>query len=109
MKKAPSLGARTFSAATVKGFSVTVPTQSNLCDCGVFVLHFVEKFVENLPRVDRHFVETKGGDMMGKGWFNELDIANKRITTIDLIRRKCSEQEQEHFRTIDCTLPGSRR
>ena len=86
-KKAPTQGARTFSAATVKGFAVAVPTQSNLCDCGVFVLHFVQKFVENLPTVDTRFVESKGGDTMGKGWFNEVDIADKRIRTMELIRR----------------------
>ena len=90
LKKAAQHGSRSFSAATVKGFSVTVPTQSNLCDCGVFVLHFIDEFVKDLPKVNARFIESKGAGTMGKEWFDDVAIANKRIAVLELIREKCA-------------------
>ena len=50
--------------------------------------------------MDARFVESKGLVLpsgasggtrtMGKGWFDEVDIADKRIRTMELIRSKCA-------------------
>ena len=44
--------------------SPRVPQQDNDCDCGVFLLHFVEKFVFKPPRVDGAFIESKGAPLV---------------------------------------------
>jgi Ulp1 family protease len=38
-------------------FSVKVPQQKNLCDCGVYMLHFLSKFVTLAPAIDDSFIE----------------------------------------------------
>ncbi|GAA5963991.1 hypothetical protein JCM3765_007830 [Sporobolomyces pararoseus] len=35
------------AANEVKGIAVRVPQQPNFCDCGLYILHFVEKFLAN--------------------------------------------------------------
>ncbi|VDD82032.1 unnamed protein product [Mesocestoides corti] len=37
-------GVLTFNKDTIRGFSPKVPAQSNLVDCGIFLLHYVEMF-----------------------------------------------------------------
>lgn len=37
---------RDFSINVVKGHTVKVPQQTNYTDCGLFVLHFFEKFFQ---------------------------------------------------------------
>ena len=44
--------------------SPRVPQQDNDCDCGVFLLHFVEKFISKPPRVDGAFIESKGAPLV---------------------------------------------
>lgn len=38
------------SKDSLHGVYAKVPTQSNFCDCGVFLLHYVEKFLNNPGR-----------------------------------------------------------
>ncbi len=37
-------GPLAFNKDTIRGFSPRVPAQSNLVDCGIFLLHYVEMF-----------------------------------------------------------------
>ena len=41
-----------------------MPQQNNDCDCGVFLLHFVEQFVTNPPAVTEAFIDSKGAALV---------------------------------------------
>jgi len=62
-----SHGPRVFDAQTLPGFSPKIPQQMNGCDCGVYLLHFVEKICGNPPDITPEFVEQKGNKAGGGG------------------------------------------
>merc|ERR1711871_321445 len=62
--RAASYGPRVFDSRTMPCLSPRVPQQDNDCDCGVFLLHFVEKFISKPPRVDCAFIESKGAPLV---------------------------------------------
>jgi len=73
-------GTRSFTKNNFPGIFVDSPLQDNFCDCGVFLLHFVEKFFSQ-PINDYRFPVTR------RGWFTQHDITKKRETLRKLIVR----------------------
>lgn len=45
------------SAEALPGFSPKVSQQQNDCDCGVYVLQFVEAFIRAPPCIDARFIQ----------------------------------------------------
>ena len=75
-----SRGARSFTKNNFPGIFVEAPLQENFCDCGVFILHFVEKFFQS-PIQDYRFPVSR------KSWFSQQDITRKREQIRQLIIR----------------------
>ncbi|KAG7032277.1 Ubiquitin-like-specific protease 1D, partial [Cucurbita argyrosperma subsp. argyrosperma] len=53
---------------------IEVPQQKNDYDCGLFVLYFIERFIEEAP--DR--LKRKDLDMFGKRWFKSKEASSLR-------------------------------
>lgn len=73
-------GPRSFTKNNFPGIFVEGPLQENFCDCGVFLLQFVEKFFES-PITDYRFPVER------KDWFSQQDITKKRESIRKLIVR----------------------
>ncbi|VFQ79846.1 unnamed protein product [Cuscuta campestris] len=50
--------------------SLEVPQQQNLCDCGLFLLHYVECFLEEDPADINPFSITKSSHFLSRDWFH---------------------------------------
>jgi len=115
--RAATDGPRTFDAHTIPGVSPQIPQQMNDCDCGVYLLHFVEKFLRDPPNVTADFFEetckkgrgrpksvggrasptgppstSAGGAMLAGDWFPLREISEKRALLRGLILRLAKEQ-----------------
>ncbi|KAJ1903268.1 hypothetical protein LPJ81_003151 [Coemansia sp. IMI 209127] len=64
-----------------------VPLQDNLCDCGVFLLHYVEEFVKD----PLGFVAMALGSVSMRDWFTSRDMQAKRRDTLALAGRLAEE------------------
>ncbi|XP_065184433.1 uncharacterized protein LOC135815120 isoform X2 [Sycon ciliatum] len=71
---------RPFNAATMKSGYPKVPQQDNFCDCGVFVLQYVESMLQSPIqnyRLPLHIAD----------WFSQETVGRKRQDIISLIQR----------------------
>lgn len=121
---AAAKGSLEFSAKTTTAFSVTVPEQSNDCDCGVFMLKYIEEFMRYPPPATKTFIESKGsriyprgsqkipdlpkgskkldlpkgsgrnGAVFGARWFAQKDIPAKRVEILDLVGKLSHEYRE---------------
>ncbi|KAJ2515720.1 hypothetical protein GGI11_003678 [Coemansia sp. RSA 2049] len=66
-----------------------VPLQNNLCDCGVFLLHYVEEFVKD----PAGFVAMALGAVSMRGWFASQDMRAKRKRLLALAARLADEHK----------------
>ncbi|KAJ2585216.1 hypothetical protein EV177_009987, partial [Coemansia sp. RSA 1804] len=66
-----------------------VPLQNNLCDCGVFLLHYVEEFV----RDPAGFVAMALGAVSMRSWFPSQDMRAKRRRLLALAARLADEHK----------------
>ncbi|KAJ2869107.1 hypothetical protein GGI22_000449 [Coemansia erecta] len=64
-----------------------VPLQDNLCDCGVFLLHYVEEFVKD----PLGFVAMALSNVSMRDWFTSRDMQAKRRDTLALASRLAEE------------------
>ncbi|KAJ2213066.1 hypothetical protein IW140_004586 [Coemansia sp. RSA 1813] len=80
------LGGVSLREATI-GRYAKVPLQNNLCDCGVFLLHYVEEFVKD----PMGFVALALGGVSMRDWFSSHDMQVKRRNTLALATRLTSE------------------
>ncbi|MCJ1403735.1 hypothetical protein MMC11_006958 [Xylographa trunciseda] len=86
-------GGMTFDDTQIKGITVKqIPLQDNFCDCGLFLLGYMEKFVED-PRDFVTKVLQRDFDPM-KDWPN-LNPTVMRVTIRDLVQELHSKQEDE--------------
>ena len=70
-----------------------IPTQSNFCDCGVYLVGYIEQFAKN----PREFVTKALGRSLGKhGEFEGFDPSQKRDEIREELLRLQKEQEAEH-------------
>ncbi|CAH8868839.1 unnamed protein product [Trichobilharzia szidati] len=74
-------GVLRFNSDTLPMHTPFLPTQNNGVDCGVFMLHYVEKFFQKpIESYTRGYFASKLKD-----WFPESDIPAKRLFIRDLI------------------------
>ncbi|XP_022945620.1 ubiquitin-like-specific protease 1D [Cucurbita moschata] len=71
---------------------IQVPQQKNDYDCGLFVLYFIERFIEEAP--DR--LKRKDLDMFGKRWFKPQEASSLRTRIkcllkieFQILKRQC--------------------
>ncbi|XP_020225763.1 ubiquitin-like-specific protease 1D isoform X1 [Cajanus cajan] len=85
---------------------IAVPQQKNEYDCGLFVLYFIERFVEEAPpRLKRNDL-----DMFGKRWFKPEEASNLRVKIRTLlvekfqnsIKNKCISESSSASCANDC-------
>ncbi|XP_038985477.1 probable ubiquitin-like-specific protease 2B isoform X2 [Phoenix dactylifera] len=65
--------------------SLELPQQENSFDCGLFVLHYVELFLEEAPVNFSPFKITKFSSFLGADWFSPVEASLKRIVIRKLI------------------------
>ncbi|KAG4384328.1 hypothetical protein GLYMA_13G256800v4 [Glycine max] len=58
--------------------SLELPQQENLYDCGLFLLHYVERFLEEAPINFNPFMITKSSIFLNSNWFPPLEVSLKR-------------------------------
>ncbi|TPP56909.1 Sentrin-specific protease 7 [Fasciola gigantica] len=82
-RRAEQDGPLSFNKDTIRGFSPRVPSQSNLVDCGIYLLHYVEMFFKQPVKS-----YTKGyfqHEMAS--WFSEATVGEKRMEIYNVIMR----------------------
>ncbi|KAK7348711.1 hypothetical protein VNO80_23338 [Phaseolus coccineus] len=77
---------------------ITVPQQKNEYDCGLFVLYFIERFMEEAPER----LKKEDLAMFGKRWFKPEEASNLRLK----IRKLLVEKLQNSMRD-NCDLESS--
>ncbi|KAL7059101.1 hypothetical protein AAHC03_013919 [Spirometra sp. Aus1] len=81
-----------FNKDTIRGFSPRVPSQSNLVDCGIFLLHYVEMFFRK--PVKSYTKDYFQNEM--SSWFCSETLGQKRSVIRNLIqqlRKRSTEGE----------------
>lgn len=72
-----------FSSEQMKTIRPKKPEQENFSDCGIFLLHYVEKIFESLPQF---FWRNSLERATGVNWFTAEEISGKRGNIAKLIR-----------------------
>ncbi|XP_064489099.1 sentrin-specific protease 6-like [Ornithodoros turicata] len=79
----------TFRPANMKGYIPMTPQQGNFSDCGVYLLQYVESFLENPPRDGRPV------KLELSNWFPENRVLQKRSAIQDLILQLHLQQQPD--------------
>ncbi|CAJ1940095.1 unnamed protein product [Sphenostylis stenocarpa] len=77
---------------------IAVPQQKNEYDCGLFVLYFIERFMEEAPER----LKRKDLAMFGKRWFRPEEASNLRLKIRKLLLEKLQNSIQDN-----CDLESS--
>ncbi|KAL5177598.1 Ubiquitin-like-specific protease 1D [Glycine soja] len=77
---------------------IQVPQQKNDYDCGLFVLYFIERFMEEAPER----LKMKDLDMFGRRWFKPQEASNLRVKI-----RKLLVEKLQNSVTDNCNLESS--
>ncbi|XP_057773822.1 ubiquitin-like-specific protease 1C isoform X2 [Salvia miltiorrhiza] len=64
-----------------------VPQQTNGYDCGLFVLFFIERFINDVPER----LKTQHLDMLQKEWFKPEEASELRSRIRDLLKQEFKE------------------
>lgn len=64
-----------FDSSNLTTYHPSVPQQPNYTDCGLFLLHYVEKFCLDLPS---DVSKTAISSLMGPDWFPASEVSGKR-------------------------------
>jgi sentrin-specific protease 7 len=76
-----------FDAENIPGMVSSVPGQDNHCDCGVFLLHYVDLFCEQMYKLPI--------PLNNKEWFELSDIPQKRKRMREIIMHMNEEQQDK--------------
>ena len=83
----------------IGGVNAKVPVQPNHCDCGVYLLMFVEKFFSDADHYSKLLLK-KGPSDHTTDWFEHQEVSNKRVQIGGIIadlteKYKVHEAEQK--------------
>ncbi|KAI7744490.1 hypothetical protein M8C21_010394 [Ambrosia artemisiifolia] len=81
--------------------SLELPQQQNMFDCGLFLLHYVELFLEQAPLHFNPFKISKSFDFLNVDWFPPAEASLKRIVIQKLICDLLENRPQEPNPTAD--------
>ncbi|GAQ85607.1 Ulp1 protease family protein [Klebsormidium nitens] len=92
-----------FSRTAMPFIQVKVPQQDNHCDCGLFLLHYVEQFIADPPPIfDRRLGSArKGHYKMTPNWFTPGEASVKRAYLRELVIRLAGELAQGNTAILD--------
>lgn len=77
------------------GKVMKVPEQPNHCDCGVYLLHYVELFLQELPHaIDENFLDRRN-------WFERYHISAKRKHILDTLNDLNKSWEQFRYLKLE--------
>ncbi|KAJ2881486.1 hypothetical protein IWW38_005791, partial [Coemansia aciculifera] len=88
---------RDIVAEEVVGKYAKVPLQDNLCDCGVFLLYYIESFLKD-PSM---FLELALNSADMRGWFDPLLMRQKRSSMLNLAIKLADEYTQLQTNKVD--------
>lgn len=71
-----------FDASNLTAYHPPVPQQPNYTDCGLFLLHYVEKFCLDMPN---DLSKMAISSLMGRDWFSSSEVSGKRRTIVKCI------------------------
>ncbi|KAL8097368.1 hypothetical protein AgCh_030488 [Apium graveolens] len=87
-------------------FSLEVPQQKNLYDCGLFLLHYAELFMEDVPENFNPFqIAKSSSNFLTEHWFSPAEASSKRAHIKELIYRISVEQSYD-FGAYDKRSPS---
>ncbi|XP_042501351.1 ubiquitin-like-specific protease 1D isoform X2 [Macadamia integrifolia] len=91
----PSIGDRVHRNLRnrIDGRKITVPQQKNDYDCGIFVLYFMERFIEEAPER----LKRKDLTMFGKQWFKPEEVSGLRGRIRELLEEVFENAKMEDF------------
>ncbi|XP_076922302.1 putative ubiquitin-like-specific protease 2B, partial [Bidens hawaiensis] len=75
--------------------SLELPQQQNLFDCGLFLLHYVELFLEQAPVQFNPFKVSESFNFLNVDWFVPAEASLKRVLIQKLIRDLLENPNQE--------------
>ncbi|KAH9773314.1 ubiquitin-like-specific protease 1D [Citrus sinensis] len=81
---------------------IPVPQQKNDYDCGLFVLFFMERFMEEAPER----LKKKDLAMFGKRWFRPEEASGLRIKIRNLLKKQFQISSAECCNSKSLTSPG---
>ncbi|KAG0577287.1 hypothetical protein KC19_5G145300 [Ceratodon purpureus] len=84
----------TLTCNVIPGKKVPVPLQENESDCGLFILHYIRKFVENAPKTMKiSDVEDRLEDLgvFGREWFSPVEASNLRASIQKILQSLFAE------------------
>ncbi|KAL6218338.1 hypothetical protein ACLB2K_011552 [Fragaria x ananassa] len=84
----------------LKFLELELPQQENLSDCGLFLLHYVERFLEEAPVYSSPLKNTELSNFLKKNWFPPAEASLKRHQIRKLLY-DIIEQSQEAV-IVDC-------
>ncbi|XP_052310501.1 probable ubiquitin-like-specific protease 2B isoform X4 [Populus trichocarpa] len=74
-----------------------LPQQENSYDCGLFVLHYVERFLEEAPINFSPFRITEVSNFLNRNWFLPVEASLKRACIQKLIREILEDRSSTQF------------
>ncbi|XP_058088954.1 ubiquitin-like-specific protease 1D isoform X2 [Magnolia sinica] len=81
---------------------ITVPQQKNDYDCGLFVLYFMERFIEEAPER----LKRKNLSMFGRKWFKPEDASELRERIKNLLCEQFESARLENGGTVSPSSEG---
>uniref|UniRef100_A0A7S1PGF1 Ubiquitin-like protease family profile domain-containing protein n=1 Tax=Percolomonas cosmopolitus TaxID=63605 RepID=A0A7S1PGF1_9EUKA len=90
----PTETLKTFSPTSLPENRAILPRQNNNSDCGVFMLHYIEKFLEQTPELPLREAD----------WFTVSDIARKRREIRNKARKRHERFQREENETSQLFL-----
>ncbi|XP_042754287.1 probable ubiquitin-like-specific protease 2B isoform X2 [Lactuca sativa] len=83
--------------------SLELPQQQNSFDCGLFLLHYVELFLEEAPLHFNPFKITNSFNFLNMDWFPPADASLKRVVIQKLICDLLENPHQEQQCHLTCS------
>ncbi|KAG0590484.1 hypothetical protein KC19_1G103000 [Ceratodon purpureus] len=87
---------KTLTCSNIPAKKVPVPLQENESDCGLFLLHYIRKFVESAPKkLKMSDVENRLGDigLFGRQWFFPIEASSLRTSIQEQLQRLFAEND----------------
>uniref|UniRef100_A0A1D1XKC7 Putative ubiquitin-like-specific protease 2B n=1 Tax=Anthurium amnicola TaxID=1678845 RepID=A0A1D1XKC7_9ARAE len=85
-----------------------LPQQQNSFDCGLFLLHYVELFLKEVPVDFSPFTITKFSNFLNMDWFIPDEASHKRFVIRDLMCDLLNDSEKDppaSYSNWDCSEP----
>ncbi|KAG0560018.1 hypothetical protein KC19_10G147600 [Ceratodon purpureus] len=86
---------------------VPVPLQDNESDCGLFLLHYIRKFVENAPKAMKLSDLEGNWDVLGvfgRKWFHSTEASSLRTSIQEQLYRLFDQEILDHAQVNDQSI-----